>query len=108
VTFVEDTTSWCPEREEHGVLLAPAFTCTTSVRSAIVHGWSKADPLKQLSSPTRERLKHLLLRSLTLSNTDCFFVKGDKWYYAGIYIGIPFDDLTTTEWDKLTEKVRQI
>ncbi|KAJ7050902.1 hypothetical protein C8F01DRAFT_674946 [Mycena amicta] len=38
----ELTTSWCPEREEHGYTLTPLFKCTNP-RVATAHRWHMVD-----------------------------------------------------------------
>jgi len=53
--FQQPTTSWCPEREEHGYLLTPAFKCNTNPRVATAHRWSSVDVLARMTKPTGER-----------------------------------------------------
>ncbi|KAJ7791120.1 hypothetical protein B0H14DRAFT_3890853 [Mycena olivaceomarginata] len=48
----ELTTSWCPEREEHGYLLTPLFKCTTSPRVVTAHCWTAVDVIEHMNKPT--------------------------------------------------------
>lgn len=41
--FQETTTSWCPDREEHGYYLTPLFKCSTNPRVATAHRWNAVD-----------------------------------------------------------------
>ncbi|KAK0229091.1 hypothetical protein EDD85DRAFT_135626 [Armillaria nabsnona] len=84
------TTSWCPEREEHGYFLTPAFKCNTNPRVATAHRWSSVDVLSRMNKPT-----------------ECFFNKDGTWYYAGIYKAFRLDDLTTKEWEALSNETVQ-
>ncbi|KAA1475825.1 hypothetical protein DENSPDRAFT_784109, partial [Dentipellis sp. KUC8613] len=84
------TTSWCPEREEHGYFLAPLFKCSTNPRVATAHRWSSVDVVGRMSKPT-----------------ECFYNKDGKWYYAGIYKAFRLDDLTTREWEHLSPETAQ-
>ncbi|KAK0210146.1 hypothetical protein DFS33DRAFT_260537 [Desarmillaria ectypa] len=84
------TTSWCPEREEHGYFLTPAFRCNTNPRVATAHRWSSVDVLSRMNAPT-----------------ECFFNKDGTWYYAGIYRAFRLDDLTTKEWEALSNETVQ-
>ncbi|KAK0492072.1 hypothetical protein EDD18DRAFT_1358113 [Armillaria luteobubalina] len=84
------TTSWCPEREEHGYFLTPAFKCNTNPRVATAHRWSSVDVLLRMNKPT-----------------ECFFNKDGTWYYAGIYKAFRLDDLTTKEWEALSNETVQ-
>ncbi|KAJ6500820.1 hypothetical protein C8R45DRAFT_1123429 [Mycena sanguinolenta] len=86
----ELTTSWCPEREEHGYLLTPLFKCSTNPRVATAHRWNMVDVMARLSKPT-----------------DCFYNKDGNWYYAGVYKGFRLDDLTTKEWEALSPETTQ-
>ncbi|KDQ59790.1 hypothetical protein JAAARDRAFT_205756 [Jaapia argillacea MUCL 33604] len=89
--FHELTTSWCPEREEHGYFLAPSFKCNTNPRVATAHCWKSIDPLAKMNKPT-----------------ECFYHKDGKLYYAGVYKPIRLDDLTTTEWENLSNETVQV
>lgn len=84
------TTSWCPEREEHGYFLTPAFKCNTNPRVVTAHRWSSVDVLLRMNKPT-----------------ECFFNKDGTWYYAGIYKAFRLDDLTTKEWEALSNETVQ-
>ncbi len=50
--FQENTTSWCPDREEHGYYLTPIFKCSTSPRTTTAHRWSAVDISTRLNKPT--------------------------------------------------------
>lgn len=39
--------------------------------------------------------------------TECFFNKNGKCYYAGVYRCFRLEDLTTKEWEALSNEVRQ-
>lgn len=80
------TTTWCPEREEHGYFLTPAFKCNTNPRIGTAHRWSSVDVLARMNKPT-----------------ECFFNKDGTWYYAGVYKAFRLDDLTTKEWEALSK-----
>ena len=41
--FQEKTTSWCPDREEHGYYLTPLFRCSTNPRVITAHRWNVFD-----------------------------------------------------------------
>ncbi|KAG7086389.1 hypothetical protein E1B28_002346 [Marasmius oreades] len=82
------TTYWCPQREEHGYFLTPAYKCTTHFRVSTAHQWSPADLFGTLTKPT-----------------DCFYNKNGTWYYAGVYRAFRLDDLTTKEWDALSQEI---
>ncbi|KAF7359056.1 hypothetical protein MSAN_01246500 [Mycena sanguinolenta] len=86
----ELTTSWCPEREEHGYLLTPLFKCSTNPRVATAHRWNMVDVMARMSKPT-----------------ECFYNKDGNWYYAGVYKGFRLDDLTTKEWEALSTETTQ-
>ena len=45
------TTCWCPDREEHGYMYAPAFKCSTNPRIATAHRWSAADVIGRMNKP---------------------------------------------------------
>ncbi|KAI1791608.1 hypothetical protein LXA43DRAFT_1140231 [Ganoderma leucocontextum] len=74
--FQQSTTTWCPEREEHGYFLTPVLKCTTNPRVNAAHRWTLADISGKLDKPT-----------------ECFYNKDGKWYYAGIYKSFRLDDL---------------
>jgi hypothetical protein len=38
--FEENTTFWCPDREEHGYYITPTFKCITNPRIATAHRWA--------------------------------------------------------------------
>ncbi|KIM49731.1 hypothetical protein M413DRAFT_115341 [Hebeloma cylindrosporum] len=78
------TTSWCPDREEHGYMYVPAFKCSTNPRIATAHRWNKIDVLGRLSKPT-----------------ECFYNKDGVWYYAGSYKAFMLDYLSVKEWEQL-------
>jgi hypothetical protein len=42
-----------------------------------------------------------------ISWTECFYNKDGNWYYAGIYKAFQLDDLTTKEWEALSNEVRE-
>ncbi|KAF7308821.1 hypothetical protein MKEN_01081900 [Mycena kentingensis (nom. inval.)] len=86
----ELTTSWCPEREEHGYMLAPLFKCSTNPRVPTAHRWSLVDIMAYLSKPT-----------------ECFYSKDGKLYYAGVYQGFRLADLTVKEWEALSTETTQ-
>ena len=88
--FQELTTSWCPDREEHGYTLSPAFKCTTNPRVATAHRWSAVDTMTRGGKPT-----------------ECFYHKDGKWYYAGVYKQFRMDDLTVKEWEALSAETTQ-
>jgi hypothetical protein len=50
--FQQLTTSWCPQREEHGYLLTPVFKCNTNPRVATAHRWNAVDVLGKMNKPT--------------------------------------------------------
>ncbi|KAI9069472.1 hypothetical protein FKP32DRAFT_1682906 [Trametes sanguinea] len=88
--FQESTTTWCPEREEHGYYLTPAFKCNTNPRVTTAHRWSAVDISAKLDKPT-----------------ECFFNKDGKWYYAGVYKSFRLEDLCTQEWECLSTETSQ-
>ncbi|CAL1716164.1 unnamed protein product [Somion occarium] len=88
--FQEYTTSWCPDREEHGYFLSPVFKCMTNPRASTAHRWVVVD-----------------LASKMNQSMECFYNKEGKWYYAGVYKAFRLDDLSTSEWDKLTPEASQ-
>ncbi|KAI0648473.1 hypothetical protein C8Q79DRAFT_1008796 [Trametes meyenii] len=88
--FQQSTTTWCPEREEHGYYLAPIFKCSTNPRVNTAHRWSVVDLSTKLDKPT-----------------ECFFNKDGKWYYAGTYTSFRLDDLGPQEWECLSTETSQ-
>ncbi|KAJ7765691.1 hypothetical protein B0H16DRAFT_1309933, partial [Mycena metata] len=86
----ELTTSWCPDREEHGYLLTPLFKCSTNPRVATAHRWNMVDVMARMSKPT-----------------ECFYNKDGNWYYAGVYRAFRLEDLTTKEWEALSNETTQ-
>ncbi|OSX56290.1 hypothetical protein POSPLADRAFT_1160289 [Postia placenta MAD-698-R-SB12] len=89
-TTVESTTSWCPEREEHGYFLTPMYKCHTNPRVTTAHQWTAADIDTKLDKPT-----------------ECFYNKDGKWYYAGVYKAFWLAQLSTQEWDALSTETAQ-
>ncbi|TFK85361.1 hypothetical protein K466DRAFT_588151 [Polyporus arcularius HHB13444] len=83
--FQQSTTTWCPDREEHGYYLAPLFKCSTNPRVTTAHRWAADDVDATLDIPT-----------------ECFFNKDGKWYYAGIYKPFRLEDLCSQEWECLS------
>ncbi|KAF7295844.1 hypothetical protein HMN09_01127600 [Mycena chlorophos] len=86
----ELTTSWCPEREEHGYMLTPLFKCNTNPRVATAHRWTSVDVMARMNKPT-----------------ECFYNKDGNWYYAGVYKGFRLADLTVKEWEALSSETTQ-
>ncbi|KAF7294621.1 hypothetical protein MIND_00998700 [Mycena indigotica] len=86
----ELTTSWCPEREEHGYMLTPVFKCSTNPRVATAHRWNMVDVMARMAKPT-----------------ECFYNKDGNWYYAGVYQGFRLADLTAKEWEALSSETTQ-
>ncbi|KAF8895756.1 hypothetical protein CPB85DRAFT_210335 [Mucidula mucida] len=84
------TTSWCPDREEHGYALAPVFRCNTNPRVATAHRWSTVDIMARINKPT-----------------ECFYNRDGAWYYAGVYKAFRMDDLTVKEWEALSNETVQ-
>ncbi|KAF9481346.1 hypothetical protein BDN70DRAFT_855397 [Pholiota conissans] len=78
------TTTWCPDREEHGFMYVPTFKCSTNPKVATAHRWSAVDPIGRMIKPT-----------------ECFYHKEGIWYYAGSYKAFKMDILTTKEWSQL-------
>ncbi|KAI0823853.1 hypothetical protein BC628DRAFT_1382104 [Trametes gibbosa] len=88
--FQHSTTTWCPEREEHGYYLMPVFKCNTNPRVSTAHRWSVVDLATKLDRPT-----------------ECFFNKDGHWYYAGIYLSFRLEDLCPQEWECLSTETSQ-
>ncbi|KAH9857469.1 hypothetical protein C2E23DRAFT_899910 [Lenzites betulinus] len=88
--FQHATTTWCPEREEHGYYLTPVFKCNTNPRVSTAHRWSAVDLATKLDKPT-----------------ECFFTKDGHWYYAGIYLSFRLEDLCPQEWECLSAETSQ-
>ncbi|CCM04570.1 uncharacterized protein FIBRA_06751 [Fibroporia radiculosa] len=88
--FQQSTTAWCPEREEHGYFLTPAFKCHTNPRVSTAHRWVVVNMSSKLNRPI-----------------ECFYNKDGKWYYAGIYKAFWLDELTSREWDNLSTEATQ-
>ncbi|KAI6094466.1 hypothetical protein EDD16DRAFT_1684950, partial [Pisolithus croceorrhizus] len=86
----QETTYWCPDREEHGYFLTPIFKCTTNPRVVTAHRWLAVDVLGHMREPT-----------------ECFYNKDGKWYYAGTYRAFRMDDLTIQEWELLSTETTQ-
>ncbi|KAL6308643.1 hypothetical protein BKA93DRAFT_725211 [Sparassis latifolia] len=89
-TPAQSTTSWCPEREEHGYFLSPVFKCSTNPRVSAAHRWTVVDLATKLNKPT-----------------ECFYNRDGKWYYAGTYKAFRLDDLSTQEWETLLAETTQ-
>jgi len=85
----ELTTSWCPDREEHGFMLTPIFKCATNPRTVTAHNWNTVDVIGSLANPAQ-----------------CFYSKDGKWYYAGTYKAVRLQDLIPEEWSNLSNEVR--
>ncbi|TCD66414.1 hypothetical protein EIP91_001405 [Steccherinum ochraceum] len=88
--FQESTTSWCPEREEHGYFLTPAFKCVTNHRVSTAHRWIPVDLVEKCSKPI-----------------ECFYNKENKWYYAGLYKPFHLKSLSATEYNALSQTTSQ-
>ncbi|KAF8830921.1 hypothetical protein HHX47_DHR1000012 [Lentinula edodes] len=84
------TTSWCPQREEHGYYLTPVFKCNTNPRVATAHRWATADVMSKICKPA-----------------ECFYNKDGVWYYAGVYKAFRLNDLTVMEWEALSSETTQ-
>ncbi|KAE9396763.1 hypothetical protein BT96DRAFT_824268, partial [Gymnopus androsaceus JB14] len=84
------TTSWCPQREEHGYYLTPSFKCITDPRATTVHRWAPADLTSKMDKPT-----------------ECFYNNDGVWYYTGVYKAFRLDDLTMKEWEALSVETTQ-
>ncbi|KAF8172089.1 hypothetical protein BJ912DRAFT_911328 [Pholiota molesta] len=82
------TTTWCPDREEHGFMYVPAFKCSTNPKIATAHRWTAVDPVGKMNKPT-----------------ECFYHKDGVWYYAGSYKAFKMDTLSTKEWSQLASEV---
>lgn len=63
--FQESTTAWCPEREEHGYYLTPAFKCSTNPRVTTAHRWTAVDLSAKLDKPTGRSYSVCLVVDLT-------------------------------------------
>ncbi|EMD34276.1 hypothetical protein CERSUDRAFT_140652 [Gelatoporia subvermispora B] len=85
--FHDALISWCNEREEHGYFLTPVFKCNTNPRVTTAHRWSIVDLTTKLNKPT-----------------ECFYNKDEKWYYAGVYKAFWLDELSTQEWESLSNE----
>ena len=103
------STTWCPDREEHGFMYVPMFKCSTNPKIATAHRWNAADPVGRMAKPTGATIlycqicTHILIR---MSRTECFYHKEGVWYYAGLYKGFKMDVLTPKEWSQLPSEVR--
>ncbi|KAJ8093460.1 hypothetical protein PM082_020317 [Marasmius tenuissimus] len=89
-TLHDITTSWCPQREEHGYFLTPVFKCNTNPRVTSAHCWSEVDIFGNITKPT-----------------DCFYNRDGTWYYAGVYQAFRLDDITAKEWEALSNETTQ-
>lgn len=58
--FQQSTTTWCPDREEHGYYLTPIFKCSTNPRVNTAHRWSAVDLDATLDDHTGEPTRELL------------------------------------------------
>ncbi|KJA19103.1 hypothetical protein HYPSUDRAFT_168524 [Hypholoma sublateritium FD-334 SS-4] len=85
------STTWCPDREEHGFMYVPMFKCSTNPKIATAHRWSAVDPVGRMAKPT-----------------ECFYHKEGVWYYAGLYKGFKMDVLTTKEWSQLPSETTSV
>ncbi|KIM87329.1 hypothetical protein PILCRDRAFT_3823 [Piloderma croceum F 1598] len=111
--FQQLTTSWCPQREEHGYLLTPVFKCSTNPRVATAHRWTAVDVLGKMNKPTGELIYYdfpswIMPISLQPSWKECFYNKDGKWYYAGVYKAFRLEDLNTKEWEALSNETTQL
>ncbi|KAJ3782603.1 hypothetical protein GGU10DRAFT_407786 [Lentinula aff. detonsa] len=100
------TTSWCPQREEHGYYLTPVFKCTTNPRVATAHRWAATDVISKICKPTGA----LFLRSEDVQLNyciECFYSRDGVFYYAGVYKAFRLDDLTVKEWEALSNETTQ-
>ncbi|KAJ3806393.1 hypothetical protein F5876DRAFT_80736 [Lentinula aff. lateritia] len=84
------TTSWCPQREEHGYYLTPVFKCNTNPRVTTAHRWAATDVMSKICKPA-----------------ECFYNKDGVWFYAGVYKAFRLDDLTVIEWEALSSETTQ-
>ncbi|KAJ3900724.1 hypothetical protein F5879DRAFT_394729 [Lentinula edodes] len=84
------TTSWCPQREEHGYYLTPVFKCNTNPRVTTAHRWAATDVMSKICKPA-----------------ECFYNKDGVWYYAGVYKAFRLTDLTVMEWEALSSETTQ-
>lgn len=50
--FQESTTSWCPEREEHGYYITPFYKCNTNPKMIAAHRWTAVDLAARVNRPT--------------------------------------------------------
>ncbi|TFK20120.1 hypothetical protein FA15DRAFT_625850 [Coprinopsis marcescibilis] len=81
------TTSWCPEREEHGFMYTPLFRCCTNPRTVTAHRWNAVDVIGRMAKPT-----------------ECFYNNEGTWYYAGSYRAFMIDVVSTKEWESLSNE----
>ena len=102
------TTSWCPDREEHGYMYVPAFKCSTNPRIATAHRWNKIDVLGRLSKPTGKCELGFSRDRTNFSPIECFYNKDGVWYYAGSYKAFMLDYLSVKEWEQLPAEVRSL
>ena len=63
----ELTTSWCPQREEHGYLFAPVFKPST-------HRWSAVDVMARLNQPIGDHIPLRFYQNLTLKSLSRMFL----------------------------------
>ncbi|RXW16121.1 hypothetical protein EST38_g9736 [Candolleomyces aberdarensis] len=83
--FHSTTTTWCPEREEHGFTYVPMFKCNTNPRALTAHRWNAVDVIGRMSKPT-----------------ECFYNHDGTWYYAGSYKAFYIDVVSTKEWEQFS------
>ncbi|KAI0781526.1 hypothetical protein BD413DRAFT_506005 [Trametes elegans] len=105
--FQDATTTWCPEREEHGYYLTPLYKCSTNPRVNTAHRWTIVDFATKLDRPTGRLASN---RRDSLSRhicVECFFNKDGNWYYAGVYMSFRLEDLCTQEWECLSTETSQ-
>ncbi|KAI0689839.1 hypothetical protein BC835DRAFT_1418232 [Cytidiella melzeri] len=88
--FQENTTFWCPDREEHGYYVTPVYKCNTNPRAATAHRWTTLDLASDIDR-----------------STECFYTKDGKWYYAGVYKTFRLRNITPQEWLQLPATTTQ-
>lgn len=66
------STTWCPDREEHGFMYVPMFKCSTNPKIATAHRWSAVDPVGRMAKPTGAMVlqwqiyPHILIHSIRM------------------------------------------
>ena len=81
----------------------------TNPRTPTAHRWVTADLAAQTAQSMGE-LSHIASSSSQCSThkeyySECFYNKDGKWYYAGAYKAFRLDDLSVSEWEKLSTEV---